>query len=637
MTGLMAVCVSAARMKDEAPLTAQGEKLLAAYTGILELLKAEIAAAAPAMDAQKKAAFLDAHAAVAAVPARPNPQGLKLAPPRYAPSYEPYAAAQAKSLVAARAILADVETFLASDKLDAKLAKCALLAHATPRRLAEFAQQSKDCEALMDRLLNDEALIRQIMAMDGAYEGMYGQSMEIYAAIQKASKRAHEGFFQRWALAVSLENPAKSGTIEQGLTAAELGVSPEEADGNAPKAARTAADGMVEMYLNYEQAYLDGKMDPAFNTLSDFNYRFVFPDAGRTPADVTWMREMLRNYRPDHIVDSDYKWRYCRIVKTDIPYTSGVKRPVRPDLGLTGMQEYFLEGGVCGPRAFTGRLATSSFGIPTRRATQPGHAAMCHWTPDGWVTVFGAHWTFNHDGGRCGLDFVLETQARDKPEEFMKVLRAQWLGDAFAEEKVNPMAYGIGGSPWKALAFYKELAIVEDAKIAEVAGAGAELAESNVATEAEKIPSIEIPETERKITVAPSGAITIPAAACSSPTESSEKIRFMKTIDGKGVQVHYSLGGGRPELIRYIVEAPAAGKYELALRVVTVTLDRTLMLRLNRRTMVDVALPYTCGMWKDTKPVTIELNEGRNALEFTSRVPNKGVSIKYLTLTPAGK
>jgi hypothetical protein len=31
------------------------------------------------------------------------------------------------------------------------------------------------------------------------------------------------------------------------------------------------------------------------------------------------------------------------------------------------------------------------------------------------------------------------------------------------------------------------------------------------------------------------------------------------------------------------------------------------------------------------------LNEGRNTLEFTSKVPNKGVSIKALTLTPVGK
>ena len=35
-----------------------------------------------------------------------------------------------------------------------------------------------------------------------------------------------------------------------------------------------------------------------------------------------------------------------RIVRTDIPYTGGVRRPVRPDLNLSRIQDYFLEGGI---------------------------------------------------------------------------------------------------------------------------------------------------------------------------------------------------------------------------------------------------------------------------------------------------
>ncbi len=636
LTVLMAVRVSHARekQKDEAPLTPQGEKLLAKYSGMLETLKAEIALAAPAIDEQKKATFLKAHSDVAAVPALPTPAGAKSAPPRYAPSYKLYATAQSNALVVARTILADVNPFLASNKLDAKLAKCALLARATPRGLAMFAEQSNERQALIDNLLNDEALIQQIMAMGGAYENKYGEAMEIYAAIQKASARAKEGFYQRWALAVSLENTDRKGAekaADEGLTATELGVLPDAKEAKAPL---TAVELLVEMYLNYEKAYLDGQLDPAFDSLSDFNFRFVFSE--RSVEDVTWMREMMRNYRPDHIANPNEKWRYCRIVRTDVPYTSSVSRPVRPDLGLTQMQDFFLKGGICGPRAFTGKLSTSAFGIPTRGARQTGHAAMCRWTPQGWTTVFGAGWAYNSWKGRCGLDFVLETQAREKPEEFMKALRAQWLGDAFAEAKVHPMNYGIGGGLWNALGFYKQLAVVEDSKIVEVAPTGAELAESNVATEPEKIPELDIPEADRKITVGDNGAMIIPAAACVSPTNSTDKIIFMKSFSG-GYQLHYSLGGGRPELMRYQIEVPAAGKYVLSAQVVTVTLDQSLLLRLNRRTMVDVAVPYTCGMWKDTAPVTIELNEGKNTLEFTAKPGNRGMTIKAFSLTPVNK
>ncbi len=633
----MAITVFAAKKKEEVPLTSQGEKLFATYTGMLEALQKEIAAAAPAIAEQKKTAFQSAHAAVATVPPRPNPTQAKGVPPTFAPGYKPYDEAQSNALIVARGVLKDADSFLASDKLDAKLAKCALLARATPRGLAAFAEKSKEREALIDRLLKDEALIKQTMEMGGAYEGKYGEAMEFYTAIQKASPRAKENFYQRWALAVSLENTDRRGkepAVDEGLSADELGVLPEDADKKETKAPMTATDVMVELYLNYEQAYRDGILDPAFDTLSDFNYRFVFPE--RSLADVMWIRQMMRNYRPDHIANPDYKWRYCGIVKTDVPYTSGVRRPVRPDLGLTQMQEFFLKGGICGPRAFTGKLATAAFGIPTRGARQTAHAAMCHWTPEGWTTVFGAHWAFNSWKGRCGLDFVLETQAREKPEEFKKVQRAQWLGDALAEEKVNSMRYGIGGGLWNALAFYKQLAIVEDAKVVEVGPTGAELAESNEAAEPEKIPELVIPEADRKITAGQNAALTIPVAACVIPTNSTEKILFMKSTGG-GFQLHYNRLGGRPELMRYQFEVPAAGKYDLTAHVATVTLNQSLMLRLNRRTMVDIAVPYTIGMWKDTVPVTIELNEGRNTLEFTFPPGNKGITIKAFTLKPAGK
>ena len=613
VTVLMGVCrvTAAAGKEPEASLTARGEQLLAIYTDMLDSLRAEIAASAPVINEKKKAALLAAHAAVAGAAAPPNPNNLKNAPPRYAESNPPYKEAQADALIVARSILGDVDPFLASDKLHAQLVKCALLAHATPRGLAAFAQQGEEHEALISELLADEALMKQIMEMGGAYEGKYGRSMQIYTAIQKASERAKEGFFQRWALGVSLEHP----------------------DGNIKKEGKTAAEVMVEMYLNYERAYLDGKLDPAFDTYSDFEYRFVFPH--RSPEDVTWMREMIRNYRPDHIVTKDHKWRYVRIVRTDVPYTSNVKRPVRPELGLTKMQDFFLEGGICGPRAFVGKLSTASFGIPTRGARQTGHAAMSRWTPHGWTTVLGAHWAFNRWRGRCGLDFVLETQAREHPEDYMKVLRLQWLGDAFGESPVHGMNYGTGGGLWNALAFYRKLAIVEDAKVVELAPTGEELAESNVEATPETIVQVEMTEADKRIVVGEDGVITIPVAACSTP-ESTEKIRFMKSIDG-GIQVHYNLAGIRPELLRYTIEVPTAGQYELTANVVTVTLNGSCLLRLNRRTMVDIAVPYTCGKWEDTKPVTVDLKEGRNTLQFTVRPPNKGLTINAFKLTPVRK
>ena len=609
----LSVSVFAAEIPPPVSLTPEGKKLEAHYSKMLADLKEEIKRLEPKVDEKKKAEFTNRVAALGDVPPVTKTVMRKEVTVKHGPDNPAFVERQKEVLTAARVVMKDIETFLVSEKEQAIMAKFALLTHATPNRLAGFAQKGEEEKAMIDKLLNDDKLVVQVMTMEGASGGNYGQAMRNYTAIQKATERSHDGFFQVWALAVSLQYTG------------ETYVYPDV----------PAAESLVKYYLNYLKAYDDGILDPAFSKLggTGWDYRFVFPDSYAL-EDIDWIRTVIRNYRPDH-TRLEYNWRYCRIVKTDIPYTGGVSRPVRPDLNLTSIQDCFLEGGICGPRAFVGQISGYAFGIPSRRAPSPGHAAMAHWTPDGWTTVLGPHFAFCNVDGRPGLEFLLMSQCHKEPEPYKQVLKCEWLGNALGEDGVT--GYGSGGGFWKLLAFYRKLALVEDATIEDIGATGEELAESNVATEAEKVPQVEIPEADRKITVAPSGVITVPAAACISPTENSEKIRFMKTIDGKGVQVHYSLGGGRPELIRYAVEVPAAGKYELALHVVTVTVDRSLTLRLNRRTMVDVALPYTCGTWKDSKPVTVELNEGRNTLEFTSKVPNKGVSIKYLTLTPAGK
>jgi hypothetical protein len=185
------------------------------------------------------------------------------------------------------------------------------------------------------------------------------------------------------------------------------------------------------------------------------------------------------------------------------------------------------------------------------------------------------------------------------------------------------------------LGFYKRQAIVEDQKIEDIGATGEELAESNVSSEKEEIKQMEIPEKFCKITVAEDGAITIPVAACRSP-KNGEKILFMETIDGDAIQVHYSLKGNRPELLSYTIELPKAGKYEFTAHVCTVTVERQFLLRVNRRTLLDVDIPYTKADWMDTEPVILDLKEGRNTLMFTLKAPNKGVSIKQFRLKPMG-
>ena len=616
ITTILALSTSVLAAGKSAPvsLSPGGKKLEAHYSKMLADLKEEIVSLVPKGDEKVKGDFTKQLDALRNVPPITKnvkdhiAQVVREVTLKCDPGNPAFVEKQKEVLLAARAVLKNVDVFLADDKHYANLAKFAFLSHATPNRLAGFAQQGEAERALIDKLLNDDKLVVQAMTMGGASGGNYGQAMRNYTAIQKTSKRSHEGFFQAWALAVSLQYTG------------DTYVYPDV----------PAAESLVNYYLNYLKAYDDGILDPAFSELggTGWNYRFVFPDS-YTLEDIDWIRKVLRNYRPDH-TRLEYRWRYCRIVRSDIPYTSGVDRSGMP-ADLSNIQKFFLEGGICGPRAFVGQISGYAFGIPSRRAPSPGHGAMAHWTPDGWTTVLGPHFYFcKHINGMPPMDFLLESQAQQDPREYKQALMCEWLGKALAEDA--PRDYGSSGGFWRLLGFYKRQAIVEDQKIEDIGATGEELAESNVSSEKEEVEQIEISEEFKKITVAGDGTITIPVAACRSP-KNGEKIKFMESIDG-GMQVHYGLAGRRPELLSYTLDIPKAGKYEFSGHVCSVTMNQEFLLRINRRTLVDVNIPYTKADWMDTKPVELELKEGRNRISFTQKAPNKGLSIKGFKLKP---
>ena len=448
--------------------------------------------------------------------------------------------------------------------------------------------------------------------------------MQVYQLILEASEKAREpGILQNLALGTALQQPWLDGKDPGSINATVF------TDNTNP-------DGQVARYLHYEQAYLNKELDPAFKDFTAWECRFITNDP-YTNEELAWGREMLRNFRPDHITNPDHSWRYVAMVKTNFPYCS-----TRHDdtLGLP-QQEALALGGICGRRAFFGRFITRAFGIPARRSTQTGHAAMNMWTPDGWVPRLGAWWSLNWCGPWGGLDFYLDSQARAFPDLYMQVLRAQWIGDALDEQDVSLRDYGQGGGLWNGLAFYKKRVIVEDNAVAEKAAAQASADEARLLGESDtilgvndEIAKIQIAEEDKKIVIAEDGTITVPAVACVKPDNNTEKVLFLHSHDG-GMQIHYQRLGSQPEILRYYVEAPSAGTYQISALVSTVShesLDVTY--RVNRRTIVETKLPYTKGMWEQTAPETIELVEGRNSIMVTLRAPNRGVSIKAFQFKP---
>jgi hypothetical protein len=604
-----------AKNQDEVPLTSRGTELEAKYSKELESLRAEAVAALPPLDEAKKARFLEVRAKWDGL-ANTNDE----TPPAERKALDDLREqTQSESLESGGALLGDLTPALSSDALDPKLMRIAILTDATPRGLAEFAQEGPSKEKLLETFFADEPLMRQVLEAGGANGGEYGGMMEVYTAILEKSERARETgtIFQRLALGTAIHMPWPDGRPEAGVHGIVY---------------RTRYNvDQVKRYLHFEKAYLDGELDPAFPDLNTWECRFIC-NGQYSEEDMAWFRTMLRNYRPDHITMEDYKWRYIRFIKSDVPYCSTT---YDPSLGIPA-QEHIALGGICGRRAFLGRLSTRSFGIPSRASTQTGHGAMSHWTPDGWVICLGAWWSVAWCGPQSGLDFLLDSQAREFEEEYQQVRRAQWIGDTFGEEDVSigQGKYGKGGGFWDGLAFVKKQLIVKQAEVEalELVG-GMKLGESDELIGDEEGEEIEIPDADKEIKVADDGTITVPAVACYSPRKSSDRVLFLKSWD-QGYQLHYSRLGQRPELFKYRIEVPADGEYELTAETATVSPNLEVLVRINRDEPAPLAIPYTKGFWKTSEPMKVKLSEGRNTISITARTPNRGASIKNWQLKP---
>ena len=530
----------------------------------------------------------------------------------------------------------DVEAFLSLPDsvepggLDYLLVRCAVLNASTPLGLAEFAVQGASEEALVGRLLSDTLLMRDMLVAGGAKDGKYGEAMSIYDRLINASQALSK---QRSLAPSAPWDDRSQSTILHRLA---LGTALEHA---VPVPHRWAPfEGgpdvdPVQRYLQYERAYLAGELDPAFEVLTTFECRFVSASEA-TDDDLVWMRRTLGNYRPDHIVSSDYHWRYAMAVRTDVAYGHSVW----PD----GHQEYCdipAAGGECGARAWFGRFARRAFGLPTWGVQQPGHAAMATWSPSGWSVLLGADWKFSYWQGRGGPDFHLETQCREFRRDYQKVLRGQWVAHARGDAPIDPgwtprtpTTYGKGGL-WSALMLYAEKIAVQVTHANETAPVrpiGPSVVPTQVAKLIDRWPQkLATPN----ITTARDGTITIPAVAFSSKNRTA-KLTVMKSFDAGQQLLHESGDEIVPESasFEYEVTVREEGDFYLTANFSTWHMDQDLLLTTNSSTQ-PLAVPvfYSVGFWNETQPVVVRLLQGKNVLRFM-RLSGRELAIKEFFL-----
>ncbi|HSH93404.1 MAG TPA: hypothetical protein VK968_04610, partial [Roseimicrobium sp.] len=332
--------------------------------------------------------------------------------------------------------------------------------------------------------------------------------------------------------------------------------------------------------------------------------------------------------------NADFRWRYVEAVKTDVKYGS---EEVKNDLpSLHPYQNMLMNGGVCGRRAFFGRFILRAFGVPTTARPQPGHAALVHWTPDGWVINLGAGWGSGTTRTRYekDTDFLSVTQARTMASAFADVQRAHWLGDLAGEARV----YGLETTKprsgfWNYVAICRRQQLAEESKAKTLEAVGTDIGEANESKEKEVVAEVQINDADRRVTVGGDGVMTIPAAACGAPTRNNAKIRFMASNLG-GMQLHYSRLGAAQDF-EYTLDVPTGGKYNLTARVVTNSVNQQMSVTANgSKEPANIPLPFTLGQWKSTNPVEITLVKGKNVLRFSRPADAKGLTMKDLTLSP---
>jgi hypothetical protein len=338
----------------------------------------------------------------------------------------------------------------AAGGLDEAMVRCAVLFD-SPTKLAEYASQGSTQAALVDKLLKDTLLMRDMLVAGGAEGGMYGEAMEIYDNLYKKSD-----FLGNAERGAELWDDLSQKTI---LHRFALGTALQLAVPVPLRFAKGVSADPVARYLHYEAAYKAGDLDPGFEVMSAFECRqIVGSDAA--DADLGWLRTTMQNYRPEHIAinGSNPVTRYDQAVHTDVAYG----QPIWPYYDYTALP---AAGGECGPRAFFGRFTREAWGVPTWGVTEPGHAAMSTFGPQGWEILLGAQWDSAWWRDRGGQDWVLETRAREHRSDFQRVLRGTWVAYALGEAPMNLRWTSTSpphtGGTWTALMLYAKKIIAE--------------------------------------------------------------------------------------------------------------------------------------------------------------------------------
>jgi hypothetical protein len=477
-----------------------------------------------------------------------------------------------KCVDAAKPILETID--LMEYDLEMSLLRTAVLTRASPKGLSRFANGSDLNGQLIETLLNNKKIMKEMLLQGGAKGNEFGNAMKQYTCIVAGLQKDRFHKVNK----------------KLGMAAALEFASPQ-----------TEFDTSVEIdaqkrFSHYEKSHRKGELDPAFTHFTTWEYRMAI-NSDAAHKQLQWGREMLMNYAPHIATIYDEKWRYNYQVKSDV----GSRAPHWTASPRT-YQQVLSGGGREGPRAWYGRFINQAFGIPVWGVKQTGNVALSRWTPKGWVINFGVpgEWSVSTGDNRLGADFIDECKARSgvsEQEYYERVVLLDCLADACKEKnkKIEEAGFVHPNKVWRSLALMQRKIFADSATEESYQRTGPGV----VVTKIEKYNQDYVEDAPPlPFEVEKRGGVIIPAASFSD-SNGVKHVRAVQSFGG-GTQLHLANGEG---YVTYEIPANVTFQedkgYMLAATVCTVhAKQQPLQLEIDGGVLYQIEIPYTVGKWK---------------------------------------
>lgn len=502
---------------------------------------------------------------------------------------------------------AGVLTLLKDPTVNAALAQRQFITKFGADTLATFAKASPDNAKFLGWLLHHTKAMELLLeaatptglkAREDNTWTLPVATLELWRKLAAADPDAKDGIYLKLAMATALLPPGK----------VNIG-----AGGPA-----TPADPLVR-YQYFKKAYQNKELVASFDKLSVWDYTKVV-SSGASDDDLTWGREMINTFRPD-----------LRATEMMVDLTSAVWRRSSP-VPYSNMKTVLQGGGKCGPRSSFAVFICHAWGIPAIGVAQPAHACVAWRGIDGvWRVGYGKGWAASRLDGLTGPDFVEGSLARSRVAQFSQVEHLRWLAGALAAHEQTAAVLAIGQKIAK-----------------ETPATTVDLNASLKPEEANADPGVEAAKAgaaggkKDASTTQPAGPIKAVKGVLHVSAGAYTKQEGQSMFGGPSIIRQDSQGGGKqvffPQQLascwaEYTIEAPAAGKYELTMKVAAINDGQFLQVGSDAFNAVSLAkVPMTHGLWGTTPPADVKLVQGVQNIRVSVIPGQRGIALHSFEL-----